>query len=64
MTSSNLENGYLWFFSLLIINLIVIAILVGFYYYKKNQKGNPGLQGPPGFPGQQGNECYFSDNCN
>ena len=63
MTSSNLENGYLWFFSLLIINIFVISILVGFYKYKKNQKGNQGTIGAAGFSGQQGDECFFENKC-
>jgi hypothetical protein len=61
MTSSNLENGYLWFFSLLIINMVVIIFLVIFYNLKINENGKQGQLGVAGFPGQQGQECCFRD---
>jgi hypothetical protein len=63
MSNSNLSNGYLWFFSLLIINIIVLSVIIGYYYYITSKSGNQGLQGDPGFPGQSGDECIFNDSC-
>ena len=54
MTSSNLENGYLWFFCLVGINIIVVSFIYGFYYYKINQEGKRGPDGKIGFSGIQG----------
>lgn len=61
MSNSNLQNGYLWFSSLLIINILIISIIVGYYYHLTNQTGVAGLPGAPGFPGQQGDQCYFTN---
>jgi hypothetical protein len=61
MSNSNLQNGYLWFSSLLIINILIISIIVGYYYHLTNQTGVAGLPGAPGFPGQQGEQCYFTN---
>jgi hypothetical protein len=63
MSSSNLQNGYVWFFSLLIINVIVISIILGYYYYLTSKPGNLGLPGESGFPGQEGDECIFTNSC-
>lgn len=63
MTSSNLENGYLWFFCLLGINIIVIAFIFGFYYYKINQEGKKGPDGVNGFPGLEGEPCSIDTPC-
>jgi hypothetical protein len=60
MSKSNLENGYVWFFSLLIINIIIISIIYGYYYYLTNQTGMQGIPGPTGFPGQPGEQCMFT----
>jgi hypothetical protein len=52
-----------WFFSLLLINIIVTSGIYGYYYYKTkiNQySGNQGIQGYPGMEGASGvniNEC-------
>jgi hypothetical protein len=63
MSSSNIENGYLWFFCLLGINVIVIAFIYGFYYYKINQEGKRGLNGVNGFPGIEGEACSIDTPC-
>jgi len=60
MTDSSLQNGYLWFFSLLIINLLLVSITVGYYYYLNNQTGTDGLPGDAGFTGQEGDQCMFT----
>lgn len=61
MSNSNLQNGYLWFFSLLIINVLIIIIILSYYYYLTTQPGIVGIPGPSGFPGQQGDQCYFTN---
>ena len=57
--NSNLDNGYLWFFSLLIINIIVLITLVVYYNYLMTTPGKQGMQGDAGFPGQPGEQCTF-----
>lgn len=54
MTNSNLENGYLWFFCLIIINIIIITFIIGFYNYITSQPGIVGSIGETGFPGLEG----------
>jgi len=61
ISNSNLQNGYLWFFSLLIINVILISIILGYYYYLTNNSGAVGVPGQTGFPGQPGDQCYFTN---
>lgn len=34
-----------------------------FYYYKSTEKGMKGLDGPAGFNGYQGEQCYIKNNC-
>lgn len=63
MTSSNLENGYLWFFCLLIMNLILVSFIVGFYYYKSTQVGNNGATGSIGYTGIDGDVCNITIPC-
>jgi len=56
LKTGNLDSttGYIWFFTLLIINIIIITFIYGFYYYKTNQTGKDGSNGINGFPGEQG----------
>jgi len=61
ISDSSLQNGYLWFFSLLIINVILIIIIVGYYYYLTTHQGAEGIPGSTGFPGQPGEQCYFTN---
>jgi hypothetical protein len=63
MTISNLESGYLWFFCLLIINIIIISFIIGFYYYKTNQVGKIGATGLVGYPGINGDICNITVPC-
>ena len=63
MTNSNLENGYLWFFCLLAINLIICIFIIWFYYYKINQPGKHGSNGIIGNTGLPGNICNINDRC-
>lgn len=64
MANSNLENGYLWFFCLLAMNITIILFIVGFYYYKANQVGNNGATGSIGYPGIDGDVCDIKISCN
>jgi len=59
MVSSSLSSGYVWYFVLLIINIIGLVILVGYFYYLKNKPGNDGMPGNRGFSGVAGDECKF-----
>ena len=61
MSNSSLQNGYAWFFSLLVINVILISIILGYYYHLTTHPGTEGLPGPTGFPGQPGEQCYFTN---
>ncbi len=63
ITNSSLDNGYLWYIILLIINILVVIVLVWVYNSKIKQPGNLGLPGAKGFPGYQGDECYFASSC-
>ena len=63
MSNSNLENGYLWFFCLLAMNILIISFIVGFYYYKSTQLGNNGVNGAIGYPGIDGNVCNITIPC-
>jgi hypothetical protein len=63
MTSNTLENGYLWFFCLLTINIIIVVFITWFYYYKINQPGNTGNIGENGFPGIDGDICTMTIPC-
>jgi len=50
----NNNKGYAWFFGLVIVNLIITAFIIGFYYYKTRvNSGLPGLRGYPGADGGQ-----------
>jgi hypothetical protein len=63
MTNSSLQNGYMWFLSLLIINVIIIVFIYGYYFYQSNQPGKSGIPGMVGLTGYEGDQCYFSDSC-
>ena len=54
--------GYMWFFSILFINLILITYTISYYYYSKNHSYGP--TGPKGYPGKVGEEteCLICDN--
>jgi hypothetical protein len=53
--------AFMWFFSILIINLLIISYTIGYYYYiKKNSIGPPGPNGYPGLSGID-TECIICD---
>ena len=61
-TSQFNRYGFMWFFSILFINLILIAYTIGYYYYAKKHSYGP--SGPKGYPGKVGEEteCLICDN--
>ena len=65
LKTGNLDSttGYIWFFTLLIINIIIITFIYGFYYYKTNQTGKDGSSGSVGYPGQQGESGFLNIPC-
>lgn len=46
------NKGYACFFGLVIVNLIITAFIIGFYYYKTRVSKGP--SGVRGYPGQDG----------
>ena len=61
-TSSQINiYAYMWFFSILFINLILIAYTIGYYYHAKNNSYGP--FGRKGYPGKVGDEteCIICD---
>ncbi len=63
VASGNIEKGYLWFFCLLGINIIVVSFIYGFYYYKINQEGKRGPDGANGYTGIEGDACSITTPC-
>lgn len=53
--------GFMWFFSILFINLILISYTIGYYNYVKNNSYGP--SGHKGYPGKVGDEteCIICD---
>ena len=63
ITIDSIHNGYLWFFCLLSINIIIISFIIGFYYYKLNIIGGKGETGDKGFNGYDGDMCSINSPC-
>lgn len=59
--TSSLKNGYLWFILLLVINVILISIILGYYYHITHKTGEDGLTGAAGLTGLIGEQCYFTN---
>jgi hypothetical protein len=51
-SSAYSASGFTWFISLVLINIIVLTFIIGFYYYKT--KYSVGPPGPRGYTGEQG----------
>ena len=58
-----ISTGNIWFVGLLILNIVLIAFIYGFYYYKSTSIGPQGQPGNRGFPGKEGSGCTFQDGC-
>jgi len=63
MTNSSLDNGYLWFFCLLGINLIIVIFIIWFYHNKIKEPGKNGSDGSPGYTGLPGDGCNINTPC-
>jgi hypothetical protein len=58
------NKAFMWFSSLLLINLAILLFIIGFYYYKIS--ASPGAVGPRGYPGSTGlpaPPCYDTLSC-
>jgi hypothetical protein len=55
-------QGFTWFISLVLINIIVLIFIIGFYYYKtKYSVGPPGPRGFDGLQGPSSPDCKVCD---
>ena len=63
LNSKNLYIGNIWFISLLLINIAIIFFIYLFYKYKISSIGRLGIDGPRGFPGEDGDECMIKSQC-
>uniref|UniRef100_A0A6C0F0Q1 Uncharacterized protein n=1 Tax=viral metagenome TaxID=1070528 RepID=A0A6C0F0Q1_9ZZZZ len=60
-TGSNSSSiGNIWFVSLLVINILIISFIYGFYNHVSNNTGIQGLPGTAGFPGKEGDGCVIT----
>ncbi len=54
-----------WFFTLLLINIVIWLIVYGYYYYRRHMAPFAGLQGERGYRGEAGdnglNTCMSSE---
>jgi hypothetical protein len=50
-------QGFMWFGSILLINIIIFAFIIWFYYYIRDRPGPVGRQGFPGQSGDDANDC-------
>lgn len=48
------SQGFMWFASILLLNLVIFVGTIWFYYYIRDR---PGPVGKPGFPGQAGDNA-------
>ena len=53
-------QGFMWFGSILLINIIIFAFIIWFYYYVRDRPGPVGRQG---FPGQSGDDAKDCKTC-
>ena len=56
-------TGNIWFVALLIMNVVLITFIIGFYYYKSTLPGPEGPTGDKGFQGRPGKACEIKDGC-
>ncbi len=53
-------QGFMWFGSLLLLNIVIFAFIIWFYYYIRDR---PGPVGRPGFPGNAGEDTPDCKTC-
>jgi hypothetical protein len=46
------KTGTIWYIGLIFINMLILAFIISFYYYKSNY--DIGIMGPSGYPGVKG----------
>jgi hypothetical protein len=61
MSSSGVTSqGFIWFGSLVLLNVVIFGFIIWFYYYIKDM---PGPVGKPGYPGLQGDDAKDCKTC-
>lgn len=50
-------QGFMWFGSLLLLNLVILGFVIWFYYNTKNKPGSMGKKGVTGLPGDNARDC-------
>ena len=63
LNNGNIKNGYVWFYCLLGINIIIVSFIIWFYYYKMNDVGIKGIDGIKGYNGIEGDICNINVPC-
>lgn len=46
------SSGFMWFISILLVNILILIFIIGYYHYK--MKYSVGPAGPRGFTGENG----------
>lgn len=64
LNSKNMYIGNVWFICLLLINLAIILFIYLFYKHKITNTGRLGIDGPRGFPGEDGEIGIIKSECN
>lgn len=50
-------QGFIWFGSILLLNIVIFGFIIWFYYYIRDRPGPVGRQGFPGQPGDNAKDC-------
>lgn len=50
-------QGFIWFGSLVLLNVVIFGFIIWFYYYIKDMPGPVGKPGYPGLPGDDAKDC-------
>jgi hypothetical protein len=61
--ATKMDNGMIWFITLVIINIVLLIFIYIFTYLKTNEPGPVGVGGLKGFPGQEGDGCKIKPEC-
>lgn len=54
------SQGFLWFGSILLLNIFILSFVIWYYYYIRNQPGPVGRRGFPGLAGDNARDCIGS----
>lgn len=55
------KSGTIWYLGLIFINILILAFIISFYYYKTNFAIGP--MGPSGYPGEEGLQGIDEEGC-